>query len=476
MTETLRTPAVLGIDLGTTEAKAGLIGLDGTLLGMGRAAYPLDTGPDGRAEQSPTDWWAAVSSAVRASRDPRSVAGSVEVLAVCGVGQGPTLVVVDDDATPVRPAITWQDRRAGDGGFGLLPKIAWLAGHEEASIARARWLLTSWDSLGLWLSGEAATSVQGHESALDAGALAAAGVDPARIPAALPFGARLGSLRRAAAEALGLPAGIPVIAGVNDGTASILGAGLQHAGDAVDTGGTSGGIGIYADRPITLPGVFCAPAPLPDRWVVGGAMAALGASLEWLRGQALAGAVGLDVLLREAAAVPPGADGLIFLPYLAGERAPLFDDRARGAFVGLTLGHGRAQLARAVLEGAAYAMRHVASPIADAGAPVQELRLAGRPSPDDVWARIKADVLGIPAAIPAVGETAVLGAAILAASGVGAVTGPEAGVSAMTSVARRLEPDRTSRDRYDAMYGLYRGLYPALASSMHALSGSSAAE
>jgi len=273
------------------------------------------------------------------------------------------------------------------------------------------------------------------------------------------------------AEALGLPAGIAVIAGVNDGAASMLGAGLRAAGDAVDTGGTSGGIGIYADVAVQLPvpGLYQAPAPLPGRWVVGGAMAALGASIGWLRGPVLGDGWSADELFGEAARVPAGTDGLVFLPYLAGERAPIFDAGARGAFVGLTLAHGRAHLFRAVLEGAAFAMRHVAEPLASAGAPAMELRLAGRSSPDDLWGRIKADVLGVPAIIPVVGETAVLGAAILAAAGAGVVRDLEDGVVAMTAIARRIEPDPAVRARYDELFGVYEDLYPALKPSFDAL-------
>lgn len=463
---------MLGIDLGTTEAKAGLIGLDGALLGLGRGTYPMDVGPDGRAEQSPADWWVAVTSAVRAALAARP---GIEVLGICGVGQGPTLAVVDAEAQPVRPAITWQDRRAGDGGFGLLPRMRWLAANEPDSIDRARWLLTSWDALGLWLSGQAAATIQDHETPLDGHMLEAAGVDANRVPVALQFGARLGSLRAVVAEAFGLPPGLPVIAGVNDGTSSILGAGLHAAGEAVDTGGTSGGLGIYADGPVSLPGVFCAPAPVPGRWVVGGAMAALGASVEWLRAQVLAGTTTMDDLLLEAATVPAGAGGLLFLPYLAGERAPVFDETARGAFVGLTLGHERAHLARAVLEGSAFALRHVATPIAAAGVPIRELRLAGRPTPADTWARIKADVLGVPVAIPSISETSVLGAAILAAAGVGAQSGVEDAVVAMTSVARRIEPVPEARATYDGLFATYAGLYATLEPAMHALSGLSTA-
>ncbi len=460
-----RVPAVLGLDVGTTEAKAALVGLDGRLLGLGRASYPMDIGPGGQAEQDPRRWWVGLAEAV-AAMEPLTAGGrdAPEVLAICCVSQGPTLVAVDAAGEPVRPAITWQDRRAGGTGFGLLPKMAWLAREDPAAAEAAAWLVPAWDAMGLWLSGEAASSLQGHETVPSEAELAGAGVRASQVPAGRPFGSRLGVLTVDAADVLGLRPGIPVVSGVNDGAASMLGAGLRVAGDAVDTGGTSGGIAIYADHPVTLPipGLYQAPAPLPGRWAVGGAMAALGASVGWFRSAVLADRWSAEELFAEAALVPAGAEGLIFLPYLAGERAPIFDEDARGAFVGLTLAHGRAHLFRAVLEGAAFAMRHVAEPLAAAGAPAHELRLAGRPTPGDLWARIKADVLGVPAVIPAAGETAVLGAAIIAAAGVGAMPSLEAGVASMAPIARRLEPDPATRAAYDEAFGVYRALYPAL--------------
>jgi xylulokinase len=453
-----RTPAVLGLDLGTSEAKAALVGPDGALLGLGRAAYPTATSPDGAAEQDPRAWWRAITTAVRSLS---GVIGPSEVLAIACVGQGPTVVAVDGAGEPVRDAVTWQDRRPGEGGFGLVPRMAWLARADAAAVERARWLLSSWDAAGLWLSGEARWTLQAHEQPPTASELGAAHVRADLVPATTPFATRLGSLRQVVAEGLGLPAGIPVIAGVNDGTASMLGAGLLEPGDAVDTGGTSGGLGIYAARPVEVPGLFAAPAPLPGRWVVGGAMAALGASVDWLRGPILGGR-SLDELQAMAAEVPPGADGLVFLPYLAGERAPIFDEGARGAFFGLTLAHDARHLARAVLEGTAFAMRSVAEPLAAAGAPMRELRITGRPGSRDTWVQVKADVLDVPVGIPAVGDTGALGAAIIAAAGVGVVPSLETGVAAMTSVLRRLEPDAANRGAYDAAYPTYRALYPAL--------------
>jgi xylulokinase len=199
-------------------------------------------------------------------------------------------------------------------------------------------------------------------------------------------------------------------------------------------------------------------------------MAATGAAIDWLRGPVLRDRLTTDELFLAAAATEPGAEGLLFLPYLAGERAPVFDEQARGAFVGLTLAHGHGHLARAVLEGAALALRHVAEPLAAAGAPVRELRLAGRSSPGDLWARIKADVLGVPVAIPSIADTAVLGAAILAAVGVGAVPDLASGIAGMTAVARRIAPDPAAHERYDGLFGIYRDLYPVLQPSFGAIS------
>ena len=210
------------------------------------------------------------------------------------------------------------------------------------------------------------------------------------------------------------------MAGVNDGTASMLGAGLLAPGDAVDTGGASGGLAVLADRAIALPGMFSAPAPLPGRWVVGGAMAALGASVDWLRESVLGGTV------DGGGAAGRGAAGRA-----RRGRAPVpAVPRGRAGAAVRRGGTGRVRRAdagarpRASSHAPCWRARRsrcarVADPLAAAGAPIRELRLAGRRSPGDAWARIKADALGVPVAIPSMGESAVLGAAILAAAGVG---------------------------------------------------------
>ena len=199
-------------------------------------------------------------------------------------------------------------------------------------------------------------------------------------------------------------------------------------------------------------------------------MSATGKALDWLRDDVLKGAVSSIDLVAEAAAAPPGADGLVFLPYLSGERSPIWDPRARGAFVGLTLRHQRGHLARAVLEAAALAIRHVAAPIVAAGVLVCELRVSGGFGGNPYWNAVRADVTGFTVAVPAVAETAMFGSAILAAVGIGAYADLPTAIRAMVQIVDRIEPDPDHRRVYDAIYATYTELYPALRSAFHQLS------
>jgi xylulokinase len=204
-------------------------------------------------------------------------------------------------------------------------------------------------------------------------------------------------------------------------------------------------------------------------------MTTTGKALDWLDEQVLAGGPGPDALIAEAAGVPPGAGGLIFLPYLAGERSPIWDPAARGAFVGLTLAHGRAHLARAVLEAAALALRHLATPIVKAGIRIDELTVSGGTARGDTWNQIKADTLQVPVAVPAVREAAVLGAAILASVGLGWHSDTLAAIRAMTRVDHHLEPNAAVRATYEELFAAYAELWPALAPTVHRLGAPRAA-
>lgn len=468
------TPALLGIDLGTAEVKAGLIGLDGALLAIARSPHDLTVGHgSGWAEQDPGGWWSAVVGAVRALR-PES---PVEVVGIGVDGHGPTLVPVDDRGEATRPAITFLDARSaaelerlesvtGLRGWALgpLPAALWLERHEPATAAATRWYLATWEWLAFRLTGEAAAPLVAGQADPDLAAIASAtGLHVDRRPPPSAMGSVVGTLTDAAADALGLRPGIPVAGGTNDAFASYLGAGLLNPGDAYDPGGSAGGFGVYWDTPVEVPGAFVTPAPLPGRYSVGAAMASTGRALDWFRDGILGGTITTEAIIAEAATVSPGADGLVFLPYLAGERSPLWDPSARGVFAGLTLSHTRGHLARAILEASALAIRHVATPMLAAGVRVDAMRACGGPARSETWNAIKADVTGFPVLVPSVLETAVLGSAITAATAINAQPDIETAVAAMTHVDRRLEPRPEHADTYDRLFEAYVALYPATA-------------
>ena len=467
-----REAAILGIDLGTTEVKVGLVTLDGRLLGLARAGYRTETDAAiGRAEQDPEAWWGALTAAVRHLVG----SGGADILAVAIDGHGPSLVAVDDDGRPTRPAIIWQDSRStaegaelsratGLEGWSLagLPAALWIERHEPEVAAATRWYLATWDFLAFRLTGRAATSLLAGQPFPSTAELEAAGLRADRIPEPIRAGEVLGTMTAEAANTLGLEGSIPVVAGIVDAWASFHGAGMTDKGDAIDVGGAAGGFGVYWDEPVRVPGSFVTIAPVPGLFSVGGAMAATGRAIDWFRTEIVRGVDSTELLLEEAAATPPGADGALFLPYLAGERSPIWDPTARGAFVGLTLDHRRGHLTRAILEASALAIRHVAEPILAAGVHVGEMRVCGGPARSETWNQIKADVTGFTVAVPSVLETAVVGAAVLGATGIAAYPDVPAAIRGMTRVAHRLQPNPDNRALYDAAFDAYVRLHPAI--------------
>ena len=465
--------AILGLDLGTTEVKAGLVGLDGRLLAIARAGYGLSVGHgEGWAEQDPAAWWSAVVVAIRALHPPEPV----DVVAIGVDGHGPTLAAVDERGDATRPSITFLDTRATDEAsaladatglhgwaLGPLPAALWVERHEPDVAARTRWYLTTWEWLAYRLTGAAVAPIVPDQAVPDASAVRdATGLHVERRPETAPMGSVVGRLTSEAANALGLRAGIPVAGGTNDAFASYLGAGLSEAGDAYDPGGSAGGFGVYWHEPLDVPGAYVTPAPLAGLYSVGAAMAATGRALDWFRDNIAGGGLSTEWLLEEAGSTPPGASGVVFLPYLAGERSPIWDPRATGAFLGLTLAHGRGHLVRAILEASALAIRHVAEPMLRAGVQVTAMRACGGPARSETWNQIKADVTGFPVLVPAVLETAVLGSAILGAVAINAVPNVASGVRSMTRIERRLDPRHECRATYDRAYAVYTGVYPAL--------------
>jgi xylulokinase len=464
---------LIGVDLGTSETKAGLFDQEGNLLRLARCGYPIITdGDTGRAEQDPERWWGAVCQVLQ---KVAAETAADDLAALCVEGQGPSVVMVDEGGRALNNAILWMDTRPGDerdelsrrlGGrlspFAHMPMAMWLAGHRPAAYERARWFLAAWDFVVMRLCGEAAGSSLAYFQPFPEEEVEASGLAPGLFPHPVKAGQPIAGLSAVAARATGLPEGLPIVAGVHDGIATFIGAGLVEPGRSADVNGTSGGLGLCWTEPIPKPGIFSASWLHPGEYIVGGAMAALGKCLDWISETVTDSHQTREELIARAIETPVGAERLIFLPYLAGERAPIWDPKARGVFLGLTLNHKQGHLVRAVLESVAYALRHVAEELLEAGARIDEVRVCGGQARSEDWNQIKADVLGLPVAVPRVREAALMGAAILAGVGAGLLPDITQGANRMVRIDSMLEPDPAHHRRYTDLFGIYRQLYPDL--------------
>jgi len=465
---------LLGIDLGTSSVKVGVFTRDGALLGFARRALRVDTGPGGAAEADPEAWWSATVDAIREAAAGLALG---DLQAIGAGGQGPTLVLVDADGRPVRPALTWSDTRSAPqsarlaerlgtdrAGYSLVPRLLWVADNDPVALRQARWALQPWDFLISRLSGgqRAAVSTFAGDQVWRDDWLAAAGFpNSPLIPEAVDAGCPYAETHGAWAHEAGLPEGVKLVGGMNDAMASIIGADATAVvGRAIDPGGVAGGFALTWTERLSPPGVDCWPGLTPGTFIIGGAFAAGGRAMDWW---ADVGAGGdLPRALEVAATAPAGASGLVCLPFLAGERAPLWDPTARGAILGLTLEHGPSHLARAMLEGTAYELRRMTDTVLEAGARIDDLRLCGGQAHSRLWSQIKADVTGLVCSVPRVPEAALMGNAVCAALGAGFYSDLSTASAAMVTVGETLEPNPSHHAVYDELFGVYRDAYAAL--------------
>ena len=440
----------LTFDIGTSSAKVSLFKQDGSLWLSKSAGYPILYPHPGWAEQDPRDWWQTVSDLCKALL---AEAGNPPVRAVCVSGQAPSCVPVDRSGEPLRPAILWLDRRAApqadwlraclgeeaairisgnllDPYYGGV-KWLWFFQEEPELYARTWKIFQAQTFITYHLCGEAVTdpSQAGMcspcfnlgERAWDEGVCEQMGIDIARLPVLRPSAEVVGGVSRAAAEVTGIPAGTPVVCGGGDYACACLGAGVaggHGAGTAALMLGTAGNLlvpGLERTDPRLINTVHLTGAGLS----MGGVLA--GEVITWFR--ELFGGAPLEALEAEAALVAPGADGLIFLPYLMGERTPVWDAKARGVYFGLSAGHGRGHLYRAALEGVAFAFRQISSILSECGRPLSEVVAINGGARSPLWRQIFADVLGVPVRWRPNSPGTALGAAFLAALGAGDARG-----------------------------------------------------
>jgi xylulokinase len=491
--------SVLGIDISTTATKAVLIDEAGTVRGVGTTEYGYEVPQPLWSEQSPNLWWDGAIEAIRFVLASTGTRGS-EVVAIGLTGQMHGLVLLDAANDILRPAILWNDQRTAaecdaireavgperliaitgnDALTGFTaPKLVWVRDHEPDVWRRVAHVLLPKDFVRLHLTGDhAIDKADGAGTILfDLAArdwstvvVDALQIDRRWLPETFEGPAITGSVTAAAAEATGLRAGTPVVAGGGDQAANAVGLGAVEPGTPALSLGTSGVIFAPTDRRIVEPHgrvhAFC--HAVPDRWHLMSVMLSAAGSLRWFRDTAAPG-VGYADLTDAAGDIPAGSDGLWFLPYLSGERSPYPDPLARGAFVGLTVGHDRRHLTRAVLEGVAFGLRDGLDLMVEAGMPVPtRIRASGGGTASPVWCQILADVLEAEIATVATTEGAAYGAGVLAAVGAGwhatAQTATDAWVR--TSVLASPGPDAAV---YRERHAGYRALYPALSPTFRA--------
>jgi xylulokinase len=503
-------PLLLGIDAGTSSVKAVLLDLRGNLRAVCQAEYPLHHLRSAWVEQDPEDWWQATCKAIGKTL-AKVEHGPERVLGLAVSSQAPTLLPLDRSGRPLRPAMIWMDRRAEaeavrltellgakeihritgnrPDAFYVAARLLWLRNHEPEVLRRTWKFIQVNGYLNYRLTGRL-TVDPSHAVLMQMRAYAAGewsealcsacGVDPAQFPEIVESHHIQGEVTVAAAETTGLRAGTPVMAGIVDSPAAALEAGVAEPGIAVEMTGTSTVVIIPNDRGLTEPALIAMPHALPGIHLLLGAMVSSGGCLRWFQDQfgqtgnqaaPEGGPDAYDLLTREAAGIEPGSAGVIFLPYMMGERSPIWHTNARGVFFGLSLATPKAALVRSILEGAAFALRHNVETALGAGAEVREMRSVGGCSRNDLWNQIKADVLGLPLLLPRASVGSPFGAAILAGMGAGVFPDVRKSLSEMVHLERRFEPDPANHERYTRVYRVFRDIYEHLKSDFdHAAS------
>jgi xylulokinase len=490
---------LLGIDVGTGGTRAVVVNERGSVIGSATAEHaPFASTQTGWAEQDPRDWWRATAEAVRAVLLKNEL-NAEEIGCVGLTGQMHGAVLLDEGDEPVRPAIIWCDLRTAAQCRALterlgaeqlielvmnpalegftLPKLLWVRETEPELWSRVRTVLLPKDYVRLRLTGEHATDVADASGTLlfdvrqrrwSREMLDRVELDDSFLPRVYESPEITGVVSADGAAATGLRAGTPVVAGAGDQAAGAVGMGIVKAGTVSATIGTSGVVFAATASPaldrLGRVHTFC--HAVPGRWHVMGVTQAAGLSLRWFRDRFGAGADdGRDAyerLIGEAAMAPAGADGMLWAPYLMGERTPHLDPNARAALVGLTASHTRAHVIRAILEGVAFSLRDTLTIFGEMNVPVETIRLGGGGARSTLWRQIQADVYGQSVEIVEAEEGAAYGAALLAGVGGGVWASVDEACAAAVRVRATIEPESTSAKLMDERYRNYQLVYPAL--------------
>lgn len=478
----------LGLDIGTTSVKAGLVTAEGKGLAQESCEYPTHFPGTDFAEQSAEDWWQAACKAVRllSGAFPQE---AKRIKAISISSQAPTMLPIDNNGRPLHNALIWMDQRAKtECGFlqekyseyvhtamcnrinpyYALPKLLWFKQNEPLLYNAADKVLQANGWLVFKLTGK--TSIDESSAALtqtlnvhtmktDTAFLKELGIDPAKWPEVSPCDTVVGHVQKEAAAAWGVPEGIPVAAGCIDGASAPLGLGLTEPGNIFEMSGQSSGIGVILDKPVYHDNLCLLRHATKDEWILKGSMSSSGGSLRWFRDTMDDKDTPFDEYNRLAESAPAGANGTIFLPYLAGERAPLWDSSLRGLFFGIGTNTTKADLIRAIMEGSAFALRTILDEFQKQHIvhdPVIQGTGGGYAS--RIWSQIKSDILNAEIrASEQVFDAAIVGNAILAAKAIGNVLEPDRS----TENSIFYKPDPQLRKLYEERYAFFKEVFLA---------------
>jgi xylulokinase len=470
---------ILAIDIGTTSAKAALFDLGGRCLALERRSIQGRMGNSPLEQEiDPREWKRALYELVAGLSSGRS-SGLSDLRCIAVSGNGPTLFPVDEAGEPLYRALTWMDRRAFEESKELkvalgreldpafnLPKALWFKNHREAIYAGTRYFASCPEYICALLTGRWVSFLPapGYEAIIwDDRSLDLLGLDKEKFPPFLPLGAVVGGVSDPAAATMGLPKGTPVVAGGPDFIVSLIGTATTRPRRACNRSGTSEGINLCWEKGLPRhKGLLYMPHVVAPYENISGVISSSGRALTWYMEKVQKASIDQGEFFALVSKASAGAEGLIFLPYLAGERAPIWDPKARACFIGLSLRHGGAEMARAVVESIGFAMRDVMELMASTGAKVAELRVTGQPSGNAVLNRIKADITQVPIRVPEFKEAELLGDLCVALTALGQFPDPATAAESLVIINECYEPDPLLKDLYDELFGLYRRSYRSL--------------
>ena len=482
---------LLGVDIGTSSCKTAVFDPEGRIAAQGGCEYPVSYPRKGWAEQDPELWWDGVCRAVREMISENGI-NPAEIAGIGTDGQSWSAIALDKAGKVLCPTPIWTDTRSGEicretadalteeklfelcgnpakPGY-TWPKILWYRKHRPEVFEKTEKILQSNSYIVYRMTGEITQDLsQGYGLACfdmrkgcwDDAMCGELGIPRKMLPEIVPCHKVVGKLTREAAEQMGLTEGIPVTAGGLDAACGTLGAGVVLPGQTQEQGGQAGGMSICINRYAADPRLILGFHVVPGMWLLQGGTTGGGGALKWLR-ETMCPELSFEEMSALAETAQPGSGGVTFLPYMAGERSPIWNPDACGVFFGLNFGINRAQMIRACMEGVAYALRHNLETAAEAGARAGVLRAMGGSANSRIWTQIKADVTGCGIEVPGSDTATTLGAAILAGVGTGVWKDFEEAARQTIRVKRTVEPDPGKRDVYDRGYETYRQLYEHL--------------